>query len=171
MKFTFSRSPSLTLARTRPATSAISSRSGELVSALVSNSNPTGRDVLNLITSSSVCVLVPWLPPIQMVRCCVPLNTSVADSLPHVGPVYKVPEQSHNGLFQPSVQLPPFWQGFKLQWFCWTWHEGFTDAESCWRAKAAISMGFPLKTKSRKQPTNPCLSVAVHKAAGTLTTA
>lgn len=85
--FTFSRSPSLTLALTRPATRAISRRSGELVSALVRRRSPVGREVLKRKTSSSVCVLIPWLPPVQMVKCCDPLKASVADSRPHVGPV------------------------------------------------------------------------------------
>lgn len=34
--------------------------------------------------------------------------------------------------------------------------------ESCCRANAAISTGFPLNTKSRRQPMNPCFNVAVH---------
>lgn len=108
---TFSRSPSRTLARTRPATKDISKRSGEFDSALVSKSKPAARVVLNRITNSSVCVRVPCEPPNQIVMCCVPLKASVADSRPHVGPVYSVAEQSHNGRFHPSLQIPLFWHG------------------------------------------------------------
>lgn len=125
---TFSRSPSRTLARTRPAASEISKRSGEFESALVTRSKPVGRVVLKRNTSSSVCVRVPWLPPTQIVICWLPLNASVAESLPQVGPVNDVAEQSQIGRFHPSLQTPPLRHGGTdpLHWFCWTWHEAFT---------------------------------------------
>lgn len=125
---TFSRLSRRILALTRPATSAISNLSGELDSALVSSSKPTGLGVLNLSTSSSVCVRDPCWPPSQTVICWDPLKANVVDSRPHVGPVYNVAEQSHNGLFHPSVQTPPFWQDCTAppHWFATTWHEGFT---------------------------------------------
>lgn len=127
---TFSRSPRRTLARTRPATKEISSRSGEFESALVINSKPVGLVVLNRKANSSVCVRVPWLPPTHIVICWLPLNANVADSLPHIGPWNEVAEQSQIGRFHPSLQIPPFKQGglppYPPQWFCWTWQDAFT---------------------------------------------
>lgn len=107
-QLTFSRSPSRTLALTRPATNEISNRSGDSDSALVSNSSPAALAVLKRNTNSSVCVRLPCAPPSQIVMCCVPLKANVVDSLPHVGPLYNVAVQSHSGRFHPSLQIPLF---------------------------------------------------------------
>lgn len=126
---TFSRSPRRTLARTRPATNDISKRSGELESALVTNSKPVARVVLKRNTSSSVCVRVPCSPPIQIVICWLPLKANVAESRPHVGPEYDVAEQSQIGRFHPSLQIPPFWHGVLAvlpHWLVCMWHDAFT---------------------------------------------